>query len=487
MTMLQAVQNSAVSLLQAPGGNKTERLPGSDFSSLLNEIAERIGGHGGSGDGLYGGAPAGKAADEAAEETRGEELRGSEGATRGEEPSEGGEDQAASAAEQRPGERDERASAGSGDEARAGSASSAARSSGEDREARDPGSARSSEAARLSDDVENRTAWGRARRARVLEHAPNRGEPQARVNDEDAVSEEALRAGKGGKLKHAAAKNNGVERRAGAAAKGMGKESLRDSQDAGSGEKTSTSLGRLTRDARETAGDTAGHFLDQGKSGVRRSGSRQAQRAAGNSAGGQGEGGRHNDGNSQTKLVLRREPDLFQGSERGPGDGTSAHGTKNDLFSVVRNQEVQQGAVRQPQAARVDDSPFDQMVRQFNLVLRKGGGEARMQLHPENLGSMKLSVKLQRSELSTSIVVENQTVKELIMSRLPDLQESLAQQGFQISGFQVEVKDRGSFREESDKAGKPAPVAVKEAITIAENTMVEMGVPWMSAFINVTV
>jgi flagellar hook-length control protein FliK len=186
-------------------------------------------------------------------------------------------------------------------------------------------------------------------------------------------------------------------------------------------------------------------------------------------------------------VELRREQD-FQAPGRGVGEGGLSPGTRKDFFALVREQGVQQAGLRQTQNARADDSAFDQMVRQFNLVLRRGGGEARMQLHPENLGSMKLSVRLQRNELSTSIVVENQAIKELIMSRLPGLQETLAQQGFQIGSFQVEVQDRGSTREEGERAPQQVKAVLKEAIALAEDTMmVEAGVPWMSTHINVTV
>jgi flagellar hook-length control protein FliK len=134
---------------------------------------------------------------------------------------------------------------------------------------------------------------------------------------------------------------------------------------------------------------------------------------------------------------------------------------------------------------------FEQIVKQFNLILRKGGGEARLQLQPENLGSIKLNVRLHNSEVSTSILVENQTVKELIMSKLQTLQETLSQQGFEIGSFQVEVREGNdtSYQQGFEQASAPGGEYLTVESAGQEQVSGPAGeyLPWMSTRVNITV
>jgi len=138
------------------------------------------------------------------------------------------------------------------------------------------------------------------------------------------------------------------------------------------------------------------------------------------------------------------------------------------------------------QFQKIADGNFNEIIKQFTLILNRGGGEARLHLHPESLGELKLSVKLNNNEVSTNMLVDNQSVKDLIMERLNVLAESLQEQGFQLGSFQVEVKDKqNDSYEVFNGAGRAAAIAGDEEIAAGNEAPTVP--PWMSTLINITV
>ena len=138
------------------------------------------------------------------------------------------------------------------------------------------------------------------------------------------------------------------------------------------------------------------------------------------------------------------------------------------------------------------DGNFDEIVRQFTLLMRKGGGEAKLLLQPEHLGSLKLRIQVDSGEVATSILVDNQAVKDLILSRLNILEESLLEHGFDLSSFDVGVKSENGDAETAlgTAAGKNSGHSVFEPLPV-EDEVAAAGamakLPWLSTRVNITV
>jgi flagellar hook-length control protein FliK len=146
----------------------------------------------------------------------------------------------------------------------------------------------------------------------------------------------------------------------------------------------------------------------------------------------------------------------------------------------------------QQNAVQIADGSFDEIVRQFTILMRRGGGEAKLLLQPEHLGSLKLRIQVDRGEVATSILVDNQAVKDLILSRLNILEESLLEHGFDLSSFDVGVKGENSNPETASgmAGGRQADGSSGESL-MSEEEVVEgpesAGLPWMSTRVNITV
>ncbi len=173
---------------------------------------------------------------------------------------------------------------------------------------------------------------------------------------------------------------------------------------------------------------------------------------------------------------------MRQGSERLPETLLSRY--ENSVKSVEIKSNYQN--------TKIADGNFDEIVRQFTLLVREGGGEAKLLLQPEHLGSLKLRIQLDRGEVATSIIVDNQAVKDLIMSRLNILEESLLEHGFDLGSFEVGVKGENV----GDEAAAETAKGNMNAGTVDETTGVEEEMlpenasgqlPWISTRVNITV
>jgi hypothetical protein len=141
-------------------------------------------------------------------------------------------------------------------------------------------------------------------------------------------------------------------------------------------------------------------------------------------------------------------------------------------------------------AGKSPDEIFGDIVRQFSFMVKKGGGEARLVLKPESLGELKLDIRLSNTQVNTHMVVETTALRDMIVSRLASLQDSLMSQGFSLGSFDVEVKDQNASNETGAKKSSARSGAVSgfegeepEAIEAAHR----LALPWISTVVNITV
>ncbi len=94
-------------------------------------------------------------------------------------------------------------------------------------------------------------------------------------------------------------------------------------------------------------------------------------------------------------------------------------------------------------------------------VLRASSGSGRfqvkMQLHPPELGQLKMLIQMQQQTLTLSIEVQTRAVAKLIESRLPELHEALATHGIRVDRTDVVTRssapaDPQPQRQDSDQA-----------------------------------
>jgi hypothetical protein len=219
----------------------------------------------------------------------------------------------------------------------------------------------------------------------------------------------------------------------------------------------------------------------------------RASRVAGRHAldGSKGEGRRATLGDVQAASSFTDALDASGEKVRGSIENTRGYG---EISLAVSRYEHSAARVSPPPdyvMPRNTDDLFNEIVRQFTLVAKKGGGEAHISLKPDVFGGMKLDLKLNRGEVSSFILVDNPAVKDLLLARLTVLEQGLLQHGLSLGSFQVEVKDGGNGERADGKDGGKREIDsigrdhVEDAVE--GPTRADAGLPWMSTVINVTV
>ncbi len=86
---------------------------------------------------------------------------------------------------------------------------------------------------------------------------------------------------------------------------------------------------------------------------------------------------------------------------------------------------------------------IQRIARSFNRISSEGGS-INLRLHPEHLGSVNVQVRLEGRSLSARLSTETAAARDAIMQDLPALRQRLADQGFDVTKFQVDVAGNGA-------------------------------------------
>ena len=103
-------------------------------------------------------------------------------------------------------------------------------------------------------------------------------------------------------------------------------------------------------------------------------------------------------------------------------------------------------------ARTVKSSQLMQEMKSF-LETSNNNKQLVMKLLPENLGKVKVTLDLVDSQMHANVEVENEAVKQVMLSNIEGLKQSLAQSGVQVGGFNVSLtnQDQRAKREFSQK------------------------------------
>jgi hypothetical protein len=140
-------------------------------------------------------------------------------------------------------------------------------------------------------------------------------------------------------------------------------------------------------------------------------------------------------------------------SSLSPGAQKAGEVPDRDVSILVRTplqQRAQAPALEASARTTRANANFEQrfipeVVKQTGIILKDGGnGEIRLVLKPENLGSIRIRLSLSESSLEGRIVVDNNSVKELVESSLDNLKNALRLEGYQTN-LEVSVGHRRSW------------------------------------------
>lgn len=128
-----------------------------------------------------------------------------------------------------------------------------------------------------------------------------------------------------------------------------------------------------------------------------------------------------------------------------------------ELFKVPEQNRYQ--AATQPVAEQPPVPEHEHIMAQVKekLALHEvtpGKGEISFTLHPEELGELKITMRMDDNRLKVEIVAQNQIVREALVQNIEGLRESLSRQSITVDRFDVSTGG-GSFNE-AFREGKQA-------------------------------
>jgi flagellar hook-length control protein FliK len=88
-----------------------------------------------------------------------------------------------------------------------------------------------------------------------------------------------------------------------------------------------------------------------------------------------------------------------------------------------------------------------EILRQFRVLLHEGGGRARIQLHPPQLGGLDMRITITNDTVQLSVVADRGAVAELLSRHLPELRAALEAHGMQIDRAEVDVREQDDARD----------------------------------------
>ena len=160
---------------------------------------------------------------------------------------------------------------------------------------------------------------------------------------------------------------------------------------------------------------------------------------------------------SDSRLMASESP----GSALQGGDRQSAQSSVVDAVETSSGQPSSQRADAKPglpDAQRPDVLTQAERVRLVQRVSRSFarlgpmGGQISLKLHPPQLGALNVQVRLEGRSMTAKLTTESGAARDAIMESLPVLRTRLAEQGFEISSFQVDVADNPADVSSQDRS-----------------------------------
>lgn len=130
------------------------------------------------------------------------------------------------------------------------------------------------------------------------------------------------------------------------------------------------------------------------------------------------------------------------------GDGAARTSTEGvDVSRPSTKNNSPETKATATDAQRADELTQAERVRLVQRVSRSftrlgpTGGQVNIRLHPPQLGSLSIQVRIEGRTMTAKLSTESEAARDAIVESLPILRGRLAEQGFEISSFQVEVAD----------------------------------------------
>lgn len=85
--------------------------------------------------------------------------------------------------------------------------------------------------------------------------------------------------------------------------------------------------------------------------------------------------------------------------------------------------------------------------------LQDGATQVRVRLHPPQLGSLQMSLRIEQSQMQLELVVESAAARDAVRTRMQELEGRLAEQGLELQRVEIKVAGQSTAGSGQDMPG----------------------------------
>jgi flagellar hook-length control protein FliK len=119
----------------------------------------------------------------------------------------------------------------------------------------------------------------------------------------------------------------------------------------------------------------------------------------------------------------------------------------NENFSSALNEAKATASSKGLPNGVSEKNVVDQVVQKFSIKGTDNQNEIKIKLDPPALGTVRMNINTSGDSVKTTIIAENQAVKQAIETNLNQLKDSFTNQGLKIESFEVMVGGEPGFKE----------------------------------------
>ena len=112
------------------------------------------------------------------------------------------------------------------------------------------------------------------------------------------------------------------------------------------------------------------------------------------------------------------------------------------------------------------------VAKNMKMMFNADRSEMTVKLNPVNLGRMEIKLRKDGDKVTAELKLESLEAKEAVERQLPELRESLAQQGIQVQEFALTLKEQGEFglaMDNGQQQGQGQPGQARQSGTGSRN------------------
>jgi len=179
------------------------------------------------------------------------------------------------------------------------------------------------------------------------------------------------------------------------------------------------------------------------------------------------------------KAAAAEAPTTGRAATKAPAETGDAPAVAERPFAerlAAARTDVKAAAAERPAPlARIRAMTGSDLVRTVGLVVRDGGGEIRLTLKPESLGSVRIRLSIEDGKVEGRIVVDTPEARHAFEAGIDSLTRALQADGFQTGSMQVSVS--GGNANDSRQAAGLLGDTIRSARARASDEALQAAVP----------